>query len=62
MMIQGGFDESNSERRDRIFRKRIQTSEKLKLRIKHFFKDVDRDYSLTKSQKLEIKNNVVNNL
>ncbi len=60
MNIPYGFDESNTERRKRIFDSQIKTSEKLKTRIMHFFKNVDSNYSLTKGQKKEIKNNIIN--
>lgn len=62
MQICGEFDESNKERRERIFNSRMKTSNKLVTRIKHFFKEVDDNYSLTKGQKNKIKNNLINKL
>ena len=62
MRIPYGFDESNAERRKRIFDNGMRTSEKLARRIKHFFKNVDENYSLTKGQKNQIKKNIIDNL
>ena len=62
MNIPFGFDISNEERRKKRFNGKMQTSNKLLNRIKHFFKHIDEDHSLTRGQKNKIKNNIINNL
>lgn len=62
MQISHEFDLSNRERQKRLFNARMQTSEKLVRRIKHFFKEVDNNYSLSKGQKNKIKTNLKNQL
>ena len=61
-MIPSGFDESNQERRKRLFKSRMKTSDKLAERIIHFFGEVDFNMSLSKTQKETIKNNLINKL
>lgn len=55
MMIPKEFDESNKDRRKRLFNQRMKTANNFNLRIKQFLnKDVDPSISLTKDQKLKI--------
>lgn len=62
MQISRYFDESNEERRKRIYRREIATAEKLKNRLNHFIKNVERNHSLTKGQKGKIKGVIIKNL
>jgi len=61
-MISSEFDESQKKRRRRIFNQNLKTAEKLNIRIKHFLKNVNENYSLTEGQKNEIKINIIKNL
>lgn len=56
MLISSSFDQSNQDRRRRIFADRMRTAEKLKRRIDQFLKEqVDGNYSLTQGDKNQIK-------
>lgn len=54
-MIPHDFDLSNRVRRDLKFKKSLQTADKLNARIKHFFKNIDDNPSLSQTRKNEIK-------
>ncbi len=62
MQIGHEFDESNADRRERMFARDIRTAKKFNVRIKHFIKNIDRNYSLTKGQKNIIKSEIIKNL
>ncbi len=62
MIMAHGFDESNAERRERVLRNTLQTAGQLNNRIKHFLKNVDRNYSLTEGYKNVIKKKLRENL
>jgi len=55
MIIPQDFDLSNRDRRDLIFKQSLQTAEKMNARIKHFFKNIDDNPSLSQTRKNEIK-------
>jgi hypothetical protein len=61
-MISGEFDEANAERRERIRRLALKTADKLNGRIKYFLNDINANYSLTKSQKEDIKERLLKDL
>ena len=62
MMISREFDESNKERKERLYKARFATAEKLNRRIKHFFKDIDNNHSLNAKQKRALREQVLDNL
>jgi len=62
MMIMNGFDESNKERRERLYKARFATAEKLNHRIKHYFKNIEQDHSLNGKQKRALRKKVLDNL
>lgn len=53
MMIPAGFDESNKERRKRVYLNALKTSEKLNRRLKQAINDIKNNYSLSGEQKKE---------
>ncbi len=62
MMIPYGFDESNKDRRKRLYQNALRTADKLNVRIKHFISNTEMDYSLTKEQKTAIRKKLLENL
>lgn len=62
MLISDEFDKYNKDRRERIHRNAQRTADKLNARLKNFLTDIEKNLSLTGSQKKEIRERVLQNL
>lgn len=54
MLIPHGFDESNEERKKRLFLERMKKAKHLRERLRHFIMEVESNPSLKASQKKQI--------
>lgn len=61
-MIPYAFDESNEERRKRVYLNVIKTSEKLNRRLKQAINDINGNYSLSGKQKKECIDKILNGI
>ena len=63
MMICSMFDRENAkDRKRRAKQAAISTAEKLNGRIHHFLSDIDKNDSLTKTEKADIRQKLLKNL
>lgn len=62
MIMPYGFDESNKERRERVYQNALQTSEKLNRRLKQAINDINNNYSLSGKQKKECVDKILSGI
>lgn len=62
MLIPRQFDEANSDRRKIVKNNSYSTAKKLNSRMKNFMKDIEKSHSLTKFQKVRIREILLSDL